>query len=139
KSSGDEYRRSQRGADQKNDKRILPAKHKCTASMVHPALMKIRRSGDWQGGLQVRWTAGGQEVLRGAEIRLAHGADIAIGPRQTGSPLDRIVTILHFPDQGVVLLAIRTKTSPRVLHDHAIAALHKVVDIPRTWPQIFIV
>src|SRR5215510_9006149 len=102
--------------------------------MVDPALMKICRSGDWKGGLQVRWTTRRQEVLRGTEIRLAHGADIAIGPRQTGSPLDCIITILHFPDQGVVLLAVRTKTSPRVLHDHAIAARHKVVDIPWAWP-----
>ena len=92
--------------------------------------MKIRRRGDREGRLQVWRSTGRQEVLRGAEIRLPHGADIAIGPCEAGSPLDGIVAILHFPDQGVVLRAIRAKTSPRVLHDDAIAALHKVIDIP---------
>ena len=50
------------------------------------------------------------------------GTDSAIGPWQAGGPLDSIIAIPHFPDQGVVFLAIRAKTPPRVLMANAPAA-----------------
>src|SRR5262245_36642460 len=99
--------------------------------MVDPALMEVGGRRHRKRSLEVRWTTGSEKVLRGAEVGLPHGADIAVGPGQTGSPLHSIVAIWHLPDERIIFIPVRTKTPTRVLHDHPIATLDKVVDIPR--------
>jgi len=65
--------------------------------------------------------------------------DIAIGPGEACGPFNRIIAIPHFPDQGVIFLSLGRETPACVLHNHPIAALDKVVDIPRARAQVFVV
>src|SRR5262249_8060496 len=104
----------------------LPAKLEGPTRMVDPALMEVGCCRNREGGLEVGWTTGSQEVLRGAEVGLPHGADIAVGPGQAGSPLHSIVAIWHLPDKRIIFIPVRAKAPTRVLHDHPVATLDKV-------------
>jgi hypothetical protein len=107
--------------------------------MVHPALLEVSRRRDRERHFQVRRSTGREQVLCGAEIRLPSGADIAISPGEACGPFNRIITIRHLPDQGVIFLSFRWKAPARVLHNYSVPALDKVIDIPWSWPQILVV
>jgi len=80
--------------------------------------------------LEVQRTTGREQMVCGTEIGLPGGADFAVGPGKAGDPFNRIVSIRHFSDECVICLPFGRKTPARVLHDHPITALDKVVDVP---------
>src|SRR5262245_36743498 len=96
--------------------------------MVHPALVKIGRRRDRERCLQVWRTTGCEQVLCRTEVGLSRGADLAISPGEACGPFNRIIAIRHFPDQGIIFLSLGRETPTRVLHNHPVAALDKVVD-----------
>jgi hypothetical protein len=107
--------------------------------VVHPALVEIGRRRDRECCFEVRRTTGREQVLCGTEIGLPSGADFAIGPGEAGGPFNRIVSIRHFPDESVIFLPFGRKSRARVLHNHPVATLDKVVDVPGARPQALVV
>src|SRR5579875_228843 len=81
----------------------------------------------------------GEQMLRDAEVRLAHRADPAVGIGQSRRPFDRVVAILPLPDERVVLIAVGSEAAAYVLHDDHIAALDEVIDIAGACAQVLVV
>ena len=59
----------------------LPAQLERSTAVIHPALMEVCSRRDRKGSFEMRRTGGNEEVLRGAQIGLAHNADVPVRPR----------------------------------------------------------
>ena len=70
---------------------------------------------------KVRGMSDGSQHLGSADVGTAPHADAAIGVRKRGSPLDGVVTVGGFIDEGVPI-AIGRVAAADILHDDDIAA-----------------
>ena len=82
---------------------------------------------------------GGEKILRGAEIGLPHGADLAVGVGEAGCPLDGVVAVLRLPHERIVLVPVGGEATARVLHDHDVPVLDEDVDVARAPAEILVV
>src|SRR5215475_3019366 len=92
------------------------------ASLIGPAFVIIARSDDRADSGEMRWIRDRGEHLRGADVGAAEHADFSVGVGKRGGPLDRIVSVVGFVDEGVEL-AFGAVAAARVFGDDDAAAL----------------
>ena len=103
-----------------------PAVLEGAAGVAGPALAVVGGAGDGRHRLQMGWGVGGELVLVGAEVGLAHDADVAVAPGLLGDPFDGVVAVGAFGEVGGVL-ALGAEAAAAVLGDEGIAEAHPEV------------
>src|SRR5262249_49157142 len=72
----------------------------------------------------------GQQILRGAHIRLPDRANLAIRPGQLRCPFDGVVPIVRFVDQWVVMqVTLRSEPAAGVLYHKDIATGNETLSV----------
>src|SRR5260370_35878859 len=84
--------------------------------------MPIRGCRDREHGSQMRRTSGGGQILVCAEVGLAGGADVAVGPRQLSGPFDGVVAVSRLVDQREVPVTLGSEAAARGLGNQDQAA-----------------
>src|SRR5712692_9981123 len=91
--------------------------------------MPIRGCRDREHGSQMRGTSGGGQILVCAEVRLAGGADVAVGPGQLSGPFDGVVAVSRLVDQRVVPVTLGSEATAGVLGNQDIAVRDEALGI----------
>jgi len=91
------------------------------AALVGPAVVIVAggNHGTYTG--EMRRMSRGGEHLRGTDVGTAEHANLAVGIRKGGDPLDGVVAVFGFVDEGIPV-SLGGIAAANILDDHDVAA-----------------
>src|SRR5208337_341547 len=91
------------------------------ATLAGPVVMIVAGGNSGTDPGEMRGMSSGGEHLRGADVGTAEHADFAVGIWKSGDPLNGVITIFGFVDEGIPV-ALRGVAATHILDHHDVAA-----------------